>query len=645
MKKITLALTLGAITGCSADSEPTTKLAEHKLALVTPAGTNTTWEGPKCNGSTFDGCKTTGSPVCTDAGGRYYPNWTSSAGALCNQACTPNTPANRNRWCNWVPPRCVGTPPTTFEGCNEANQPVCTNYGEPPGPNGLPDFPNWNASLWNTCYAACNPPGTQNTWCNWVPPTWTGNTSTGYAFTGCSAVGGATCSANGSSAYESWTLAHGWTCAAVCDATPTCPAADPNDSTPDDDALQACLNLGGTIKLQPGSPGYIIAKGLRITQNGTTITSSAVHPNDSTVVGRATLKAAAGLTAPILSNCDYPAPIPPNPQNPPNTPPTAAQCRDDRDLDPPHVPLLYANCPAISNVKISYIEFDGNRPQRDKTFCNPGYRPCAVTVRLDQVTQSAAGGSFIKKSRLQRGLCGTALSAGFSSMEIADNLIDENGAGRERNGQLDGSPNIIGPWADGITMGNCLANVHDNVIIDATDVGIVSGGGTSACKIQRNDILQVSRHAFAGIHMGYFDEGLGVHTGAMIGGTTASLGNQVWGAGLMSFGIAVGAHPWFTTPYTKGGTVRYNTVSGAKVNLMIEGVCGVTVTNNLLSNAYSDPAIPIDPSCNASPTNCTISHRNSGPGAPASCSGGTVSIPVPPGSPPCTTQAYHNCIP
>ena len=41
-----------------------------------------------------------------------------------------------------------------------------------------------------------------------------------------------------------------------------CPSANPNDDTPDDIALQSCLNAGGTVTLDAGSPGYIIAAGV-----------------------------------------------------------------------------------------------------------------------------------------------------------------------------------------------------------------------------------------------------------------------------------------------------------------------------------------------------------------------------------------------
>jgi hypothetical protein len=127
-------------------------------------------------------------------------------------------------------------------------------------------------------------------------------------------------------------------------------------------------------------------------------------------------------------------------------------------------------------------------------------------------------------------------------------------------------------------LGKCDAtNVHDNVIIDATDVGIVNGGGPN-CQIAVNDVLQVSRHAFTGIHMANFAfEGHGDHSGSSIAG------NTVRGSGLMSFGIAIGFHPWDSSLWTTGGTVAYNSLSGSVVNLLIDGACGVNANGNALS--------------------------------------------------------------
>jgi hypothetical protein len=79
----------------------------------------------------------------------------------------------------------------------------------------------------------------------------------------------------------------------------TCPGADSNDESPDDAALNACLNGGGTVVLERGDPGYIIATGLRIEKNGVTLTSPGTD-----VKSAALLVADPHLRAPMLHVVD-----------------------------------------------------------------------------------------------------------------------------------------------------------------------------------------------------------------------------------------------------------------------------------------------------------------------------------------------------
>ncbi|MBI5201199.1 MAG: hypothetical protein HY925_06405, partial [Elusimicrobia bacterium] len=59
---------------------------------------------------------------------------------------------------------------------------------------------------------------------------------------------------------------------AVLAAGGTCPGAIPNDGKPDHAALQACLDKGGRVALEPGD--YVIAATVYLTKNGTELTSA-----------------------------------------------------------------------------------------------------------------------------------------------------------------------------------------------------------------------------------------------------------------------------------------------------------------------------------------------------------------------------------
>lgn len=73
----------------------------------------------------------------------------------------------------------------------------------------------------------------------------------------------------------------------------SCPAANPYDNLPDDAALQACLDAGGTITLDSASsPGYFVEVGLVIRHNSTILTAQGP--------GKARIMAANDLWGPIL---------------------------------------------------------------------------------------------------------------------------------------------------------------------------------------------------------------------------------------------------------------------------------------------------------------------------------------------------------
>lgn len=59
--------------------------------------------------------------------------------------------------------------------------------------------------------------------------------------------------------------------------------------------------------------------------------------------------------------------------------------------------------------------------------------------------------------------------------------------------------------------------------------------------------------------------------------------------GLLSFGLSIGMHPWDPSVTASGGTVIGNHVSGALVDLQVDGVSGVTVSGNVLSSPSGTP--------------------------------------------------------
>lgn len=311
---------------------------------------------------------------------------------------------------------------------------------------------------------------------------------------------------------------------------PNCPEANPNDNLPDDDALQACLNRGGLTALPAGSPGFILAKGLKIFNNGQTLRGAdPAHP--------ARFVAAATLQDTML--------------------------RGD----------------TISDTVVRFLELDGNREARTALLgqCG-GYRIWATGLAIRYSRNFVVADNHITNT-----LCGSALEVDGSDFEVARNVIEGSGHGLEAKDASE-------PWADGITLHNCFGGeVHDNKVVDATDVGIVSGGG--ACNIVHNDVSNVSRHVFGGITLHDFTLKGVDHTGTVVAHNIVTGKN-----GMTSFGFSLGIHPWHNwpldgmpAPYNTGGTVACNQVSGSNFNLEVDGVKGLTVVDNKIGEVGGSP--------------------------------------------------------
>jgi len=302
-----------------------------------------------------------------------------------------------------------------------------------------------------------------------------------------------------------------------------CPSANPNDNIPDDDALNACLNLGGTVSLDLGSPGYIIAKGLTLTVNGTVFTSAKT--------------------------------------------PTRATLIADPSL---HAPLLKAPNRSTTNYRIDSILFDGNRPRRDASVCS-GYRDFGTNAELH------GSGFTVTNIESARALCGSSLNISGSDFEVANSSFHDNGASQ-------GAPE---PWADGITLARCIRGyVHHNTLANNTDVDIVNGGGQN-CRVENNTIQHTTTHGFAGlaIHKFPWTPDGGNHTGSVFQNNAISSAPN-----LLELGISVGMNPWGVSG-TVSGSIINNTVSGAQVNLAVDGYSNGTVNSNTLSSPQGGCAL------------------------------------------------------
>ncbi len=308
-----------------------------------------------------------------------------------------------------------------------------------------------------------------------------------------------------------------------------CPRADPNDQIPDDEALQACLDAGGVVELEPGLPGYILRKGLRLRKSQTQLRSS--RPPQ-----RARLLAHPELFAPMLA------------------------VGDD-----------------VSDYSLSHLIFDGNVGNRLRRRECKGYRDFGTNLQ-------PRGSAFaLRHVDSIHAMCGSACEVAGSDYEIENCRFENNGFSKDQ------APETPEPWADGLTLLRCdQGRVRGNFFKDNTDINIVVGGGRD-CRIEGNRIEQSAVYGFAGLHVFNFtggNSGNGDHSGSVYRDNTI-----VSARDRLAFGIVVGPHPWFMNLNVRdAGTIENNEVSGAVVGLAVDGIAAGVVRGNRISGSQGTRA-------------------------------------------------------
>lgn len=301
-----------------------------------------------------------------------------------------------------------------------------------------------------------------------------------------------------------------------------------NDQEPDDTELKNCLDRGGRIELEYGNPGYIVnglngdpTQGLYLTRSGTVLTSSGG--------GKARIIAGRDLYAGIL------------------------QTRG-----------------SVNDFIIENISFDG---MVDEMAEDGPYR----RRREDCGEQGTPGNIFLigygfqfKNNESKNAMCGTGLGL-YGKFDVQHNSIASNG--RDKNSGGAGFP-----WADGMTVLYCDGGyIAHNVLVDNTDIDLVLGGG-QGCVVELNTIVHSGKYAFAGLNIGNFDSPSGGdHSGSEY------RGNIVYSKvpDHLGMGINVGSHMWNgQVNISHAGRVIANTVYGANVNMLVDGVYGGEISGN-----------------------------------------------------------------
>ncbi len=238
--------------------------------------------------------------------------------------------------------------------------------------------------------------------------------------------------------------------------------------------------------------------------------------------------------------------------------------------------------PAINNYEISELIIDGRKEYRTHNLW-----ACGSSLYAGHGTNVLAKGAYFRIHHLDiiNALCGAGIEVTGNDFEIWSLYVADNGF--ESNDH----------WADGLVSHRCdSGSIHDSWFINNTDVAL--GVGHGACIVTFNTIRQTSRYAFAGMVIGSNFS----HAGSQYKYNTIESGYN-----LMTFGLSVGSHAWKPSEWIQDvGEVMGNSITGAVINLAVDGVLAGTVTGNSFSNPQGNKAMNGCPSYPAA--NYTIGH-------------------------------------
>lgn len=417
--------------------------------------------------------------------------------------------------------------------------------------------------------------------------------------------------------------------------SPTIPVdscgANPFDDQPDSDAIQACIDQacgGDTVLFTSGSNnpdyrGYIIDKTIFLVRTSakSDLTFSSTDPED-----HALLKASPDLLGFVVR--------------------------------------LFArsgigDAGNVDNITVTHLDLDGNRSERkcygsdnigngvddnwgswlpecdqfDDPWCSPG--TLAMDGRLDDTDpwqdyqshpERWSTGLVVRDVTSANTECGTALAFLGAAGVIDSVVIDTAGDHVHVAGCEPTDPDeALTAWSDGITFVGPANLITNNLIMDPSDIGIVTFGGRDT--IISNNTIRArpgNNGMFAGIAVHPYGYGLlsgfqvvgnqvineadskcgGIHAGIDIGA-------HMWGAGCVNdpspvslgnpntctslsqppgWTLCVPGQPcrvWGFIPEGATFTLSNNTVTGAQINFLVEGldVEGELVVSGNVSNS------------------------------------------------------------
>lgn len=231
-----------------------------------------------------------------------------------------------------------------------------------------------------------------------------------------------------------------------------------------------------------------------------------------------------------------------------------------------------------AGATLTHVWVDGDRPIESSFNANRfnirTYGGSGTTISYDRIGNTAGATNL----ELHGAKNGTPCSNTVITYNLVDAYSSQHGSS----------------LSDGISDGCEGSSVTHNSVLDASDVGIILFGGTSAVaqqsQVTNNTVIQAGHGSFALLGV---DPSTGEPTGSTISfnGSTMS-NNTIWTSptgGISTFGITDGTYAWFggTAAIGTNSIVENNTAGSLSVysntGIDISGMLNTTVTGNTLN--------------------------------------------------------------
>lgn len=211
------------------------------------------------------------------------------------------------------------------------------------------------------------------------------------------------------------------------------------------------------------------------------------------------------------------------------------------------------------DVNIQGITIDGNKSRRT---CVGNY--AGTNIHFDHVDNV-----LIDSITTRNAVCGSGFVISGNKVRITNSSFLSNG-----------SHHISNSWADGLTLLHCDdCTISSNSFIDNTDVSFVWGGGRNSV-VDKNKFIQSGAISFAAVA---FDNFNGTQTG-MFDSSIFTENSIECGSNMCDLGINVGPHAWYLSDWITNATVNDNTISGAKIGILIDGAAGIRIARNKITS-------------------------------------------------------------